>query len=138
VGEPPRVVVDPNVLIPAAIAGGTPQRVVQLAVGAIRLIACPRLARNLDDVLARDRFLRWRTREQLDRFAGDIRALAQREPDPAQIPRITRDPNDDYLVALTRAAQADVLCSGDADLADVSDVTVLTPRQLLDRILGNQ
>jgi hypothetical protein len=137
VGEPPRVVGDPNVVVSAAIAGGAPQRVVQLAaIGAIRLIACPRLVAELDDVLARDRFLRWRTREQLDRFAADIRALAQREP------TLLRSRASLAIRTMTTWSRSprrpNVLCSGDADLADVSDVAVLTSRQLLDRILGNQ
>ena len=75
-----RVVVDPNVLVSAAIAAGNPQLVVELAaVGAIRVLACPLLLDELERVLSRDRFLRWRTREQLDRFLhGRSRARRDR------------------------------------------------------------
>jgi predicted nucleic acid-binding protein len=85
--------------------------------------------------LARERFLRWRTREQLDRFVADIRVLAHRLPDPTDVPAVSRDPNDDYLIALFRAAEADVLCSGDGDLAAVDGLEVLSPRDLLNRLV---
>jgi predicted nucleic acid-binding protein len=48
----------------------------------------------------------------------------------------TPDPKDDYLVALAVCADADVLCSGDADLQGLTEVTVLTPAQLLERVLA--
>lgn len=46
------------------------------------------------------------------------------------------DPKDDSLVALYRDCDAYVLVSGDSDLTDLDadDITVLTPRELLDRI----
>lgn len=132
-----RVVVDPNVLVSAAIAGGNPQRVVELAaVGALRLIACPMLLDEFEAVLARDRFLRWRTRQQLDRFVDDVRALAEPLPDPVDVPVVTRDRGDDYLVALVRMSGADALCSGDADLLAVTDIVVRTPAALIDDVLA--
>lgn len=134
---PLRVVIDPNVLVSAVIAGGPPRQIVDLvAAGAIEMISCPRLHEELEGVLARDRFLRWRTREQLDRFTADIRMMAHHRADPQDVPAVTRDPNDDYLVALTVDADAEALCSGDADLADVTVVTVRTPRALLNHILS--
>ncbi len=56
--------------------------------------------------------------------------------DPAQITPVCRDPDDDYLVALARAADVEALISGDADLTtlDLPDLDVLTPRALLDRL----
>lgn len=131
-----RVVVDPNVLVSAAIAGGNPQRILDLAAsGAVRLIACPLLLDELETVLARDRFLRWRAREQLDRFVADIRALAEHVPDPLDVPAETRDPGDGYLVALARNSGVDVLCSGDTDFDEVTGIVVLTPAALVNEIL---
>lgn len=137
--EPLRVVIDPNVLVSAAIANGAPRRIIEFtAAGLIQMISCPRLHEELEGVLARERFLQWRAREQLDQFVADLRVLAHQSPDPADVPAATRDPNDDYLVALARAAGADVLCSGDADLADVTVVSVRSPQALLDRIRSVQ
>lgn len=71
--------------------------------GALRLVACPLLLDELDRVLARERFLRWRSRDQLDRFVADLRALADIVDDPTDVPSVTRDPDDDYLVALAES-----------------------------------
>lgn len=123
-------------LVSAAIAGGTPHRIVDLASdGRIRIVASRHLLAELSDVLTRERFLRWRTREQLDQFYAEVCAVAEITDDPAETPPETRDPKDDYLVALARAAHADAICSGDGDLADVAGIEVLTPAQLLPRLI---
>jgi predicted nucleic acid-binding protein len=48
----------------------------------------------------------------------------------------TRDPDDDFLVALARAAQADVLVSVDRDLleAGLDDIVVVPPGELVSRL----
>lgn len=127
---------DPNVLVSAAIASGSPRRLVDLAsTGAIVILSSRKLQGELETVLTRDKFVRWRSREDLDRYVTDIRGLVHLVDDPVDIPSATRDPNDDYLIALYHAAQADILCSGDGDLHAVDGIEVLTPRELLDRIL---
>jgi putative PIN family toxin of toxin-antitoxin system len=134
-----RVVVDPNVLESAAIAGGNPFRVVELASGGlIGVVASPRLLDELRGVLARDKFLRWRTREELDRFVTDIEGLVEPAADPVDVSVVSRDPNDDYLVALVAETGADVLCSGDRDLRDVPGVVVRTPAELVRAVLAQQ
>jgi len=57
--------------------------------------------------------------------------------DPPAQPGLSPDPDDDYLITLARAANADYLISGDRHLLDLDDPEppVLTPRQLLD-LLG--
>ena len=56
--------------------------------------------------------------------------------DPTDVPSVTGDPKDDYLVALHRSCQADLLVSGDSDLLELvaPDVLVLTPGDLLERL----
>lgn len=51
---------------------------------------------------------------------------------------MSRDPDDDYLIALARTARADALVSGDADLTDLdlTDLPVLTPRQFLEDLVA--
>jgi putative PIN family toxin of toxin-antitoxin system len=131
--------VDPNVLVSAAIASGNPSRVVELAsAGLITLVASPRLLDELQGVLSRDKFLHWRTREELDRFVDDIVLLAEPASDPVDVPAVSRDPNDDYLVALADEADADALCSGDRDLRDIAGVVVRTPAELVAMVLSGQ
>lgn len=48
-----------------------------------------------------------------------LSAHADVRPDPTAPPRRVRDPDDDYLVALTEAADA-TLVTGDADLLDAA------------------
>jgi predicted nucleic acid-binding protein len=122
--------------VSAAITGGNPQRVLDLAsTGALRLVACPFLLEELAGVLAREKFLRWGDRAQFDRFLADVRGLADMAGDPTDVPAVTRDRNDDYLVALARAAHADAICSGDGDLTAVAEIEVLTPAELLARFI---
>jgi|SRR5215210_8335441 len=132
---PLRVVFDPNVLVSAAIATGVPRSLVDLAAaGVIEIVSCPHLHEELEGVLARERFLRWRTRDELDHFVAGLRVLAHRVDDPVDVPSMTRDPNDDYLVALFRSSGADILCSGDGDLMTVPGLKVFSPRELLARV----
>jgi len=51
-------------------------------------------------------------------------------------PAPCRDPDDDYLVALARAAVVDALLTGDRDLLELGDVgvAVITPRELVERL----
>jgi uncharacterized protein len=135
--QPLRLVLDPNVLISAAIADGVCRRLVDLAaVGAVRIVACPRLMDELEQVLSRDRFLRWRTRAQLDSFVAGIVLIAEMVSDPTDCPGVTRDPEDDYLVALVLSARAHLLCSGDKDFDDVTEIPVSTPGDLIARLVG--
>jgi len=58
--------------------------------------------------------------------------------DPAAAKALTRDPDDDHLVALARDAGCDLIVSGDADLLTFTGPPqVLTPRQILERLTGD-
>jgi len=51
------------------------------------------------------------------------------------LPKVCRDPNDDFLFALLDQGHADAIISGDKDvLALKGRYTVLTPRELIDRL----
>lgn len=116
-----RAVVDANVLISAAIGTGPPKRLLDLwrATRAFDLIACPRLLREVSVVLLdRPRTRRLiapnTARAHLDRLLADAEIV----PDPASAEQFTRDPNDDYLIALARVHSVDLIVSGDRDLLD--------------------
>ena len=53
--------------------------------------------------------------------------------DPAAPARRSRDPGDDYLLALAESAVA-ILVTGDQDLLDVKDVPVRSPRAFLEKM----
>lgn len=92
----------------------------------------PLLLSELEQVLARPQLARWVTPEQVRARLRALRATAIEVADPEDQPGVTRDPKDDYLVALARAAGASVIVSGDRDLLE-ADVRppVVTPRELL-------
>lgn len=78
-------------------------------------------------------------RLDLDRaadFVAELERLAESADDPDETRPVSPDPDDDYLVALARSTGADALVSGDTDLTnlDLTDLPVLTPRQLLDEV----
>jgi putative PIN family toxin of toxin-antitoxin system len=129
-----RAVLDPNVLVSAFISqrGGAPDRIVRAwREGAFELVVSPQLVAELTDVLGRPKFALQaadgRTDAYIDSLAGD----ALQVDDPADPPAVSPDRGDDYLIALARAARADVIVSGDTHLTQLARITppVLTPRQ---------
>ena len=65
-------------------------------------------------------------------LAGDAITI----DDPPDPPAVSPDPGDDYLIALPRAAHADVIVSGNSHLIALVDVEppVLTPRQFAEQL----
>lgn len=68
-----------------------------------------------------------------------FRHLAALFPDPDITPSLTRDPKDDYLVALARSSEAHFLVSGDPHLTGLEDPRppVLTPRAFFKIVEGS-
>lgn len=102
--------------------------------GSLQLVLSRRLLAELDDVLHREKFEGYGPSGLLSEFVDWLATAGQLTDDPTDVPQISPDPDDDYLIALARAADADALVSGDRDLLDLAlpDVRVLTPRQLLE------
>ena len=82
------------------------------------------------------KFRTYRSEEEVHSFLREVSRVADLRPDPAFEPGLTPDPGDDYLVALARGANADVLVSGDPHLTtlDDPDPPIRTPRQFLDSL----
>jgi uncharacterized protein len=133
-----RVVIDPGVLVSALISRvGTPAGLLrQWLEGAFDLLVSPALLAELEDVLSRSKFRRHFTDRQASAFIALLRERALEVADADDVDPLTRDPADDYLVALARAAGADLLVSGDKHLTSLADppVRVITPRDLLTRL----
>ena len=133
-----RVVLDPNVLVSAVIsAAGPPREIVMAWVeGHFDLVASPALIGELRDVLARPRLRRWVSEATATEFIDGLAQDALMIDDPPPLARLSPDPDDDYLIALARSAEADYLVSGDRHLLSLADQLppVLTPRQFIDLI----
>jgi predicted nucleic acid-binding protein len=60
------------------------------------------------------------------------------DPPPLPAP-VCRDPDDDKLLALARAAKADIIISGDQDLLTLGsfdDIPILNPADVLAKLTG--
>ncbi len=130
---------DTNVLVAAAITPrGLCGRLLDAAIdGRWQLVASPQLLAELGTVLAREKFRRWLSEDEADRFVTDVSALADVVADPpvASSPQ-TADPKDEFLVALARVADVVALVSGDPDLTELVDLEppVLRPETFFDRL----
>ena len=131
-----RAVLDPNVLVAAAIRPeGVPAACVRaFAEGRYELVVSPLLLAELGKVLRRQKFRAYLTIEDSDRFVEALARDASVVADPAEPPPLSRDRGDDYLIALARAAGAPVLVSGDDDLLELElpDLRITSPRAFLE------
>jgi len=134
-----RVVIDPAVLVGALITPEGHPATLWRAVLAeeIAIVVCPQLLAELGGVLERPKFRRYVTLDEARAFVAEVARCGDRLPDPTAPRRASRDPNDDYLVALAKSAGVRALVSGDRDLTEMPDADppVLTPRQAVEALL---
>lgn len=133
-----RAVVNPSVLVSAFIGrpdAGPGRLVAAWRDGHFEMIVSPLLLAELGDVLARPKFARWAGDGRAVAYAAAFAARSERRSDPVRSGRSVRDPRDEYLVALARETNAEVLVSLDRDLLDavVEGVLTLEPAQFLER-----
>jgi putative PIN family toxin of toxin-antitoxin system len=133
-----RVVLDPGVLVSAVISptGAPAEALDAWRNGEFDLIVSPALLDELEDVLLRPKFSEYAPPEKMSAYVEALAAEGVPFDDPGDPPRLTPDPDDDYLVALARAAGADLIVSGDRDLTGIADppVPIVSPREFLDRL----
>lgn len=130
-----RAVVDPGVLISGLIApaGVTSEIIRAWQRGLFEMVVSPQLLDVLASTLLRPKFRRWITENDAVAFVEILRLAAVVVDDPPSPEPPSRDPSDDYLIALARAAGASVIVSGDGDLLSIdgAEPPVVTPRRLL-------
>lgn len=133
-----RLVVDPGVLVAALISRtGTPARLLrQWLDGAFDLLVSPAVLAELESVLAREKFRAHFSQRQANAVVALLREKGIAVADPEHVVPRTRDPKDDYLVALAESEAADLILSGDKHLTELVDlpVPVLTPREFIERL----
>lgn len=115
-----RVVLDANVFVSAAIQRGPSYQIGQrwLAGDAFDLIVSKGVLAEVEDVLTRPRFTKRISVDDALTYVRSIRTLADVVEDAVVIEPLTRDPDDDDIVALAREHGADVIVSGDKDLLE--------------------
>lgn len=104
--------------------------------GEVELVICPELLGELAEVLARPRLRGRVSTQEAESFVALLRAQAELRADPEHVARVTPDPADDYIIALARAARADLVVSGDAHLTGLisPDAVVVSPAALVERL----
>lgn len=132
-----RLVIDTNVVLSGLLWQGSPHALMELARnGAVALVSSPALIEELADVLRREKFagILARSGYTVDQVLDDIQRLTQIITPPPLPEAVCRDPDDDAVLAVTLAAQADLIVSGDDDLLALQSfqgIPILTPAEAL-------
>ena len=129
-----RVLLDTNVLVSAIVFGGLPRQLLDAVLqGRIVFVTGDELLDEVEDVL-RDRFGFDRSAARLVRAETEVVADLV---EPRDVPAVSRDPDDDVVLATAVAGTVDAIVTGDKDLLVLEahqDVPILTPRQFVDRL----
>lgn len=122
-----RAVIDTNVLLSGLLWRGAPHELLeQVRNGELTLISSPKF----DAILVHSNTSRSRTLDELHRLAEVI------EPPPLPQP-VCCDADDDAVLAVAIAGQADLIVSGDDDLLSLKihqDIPIVTPAEAAQRI----
>ena len=135
-----RLVVDTNVVLSALISpSGAARKLIGAAIeGRVTFILSPLLTAEILTRAARPKFRQWFTEQDARELMRALILLSEpaQDPDRTGWAPISRDPDDDYLVALARNSEAAFLVSGDRDLHAVPPgyVIVRTVIQALEAI----
>jgi putative PIN family toxin of toxin-antitoxin system len=112
-----RAVLDVNVLVAALLSrAGAPGRLIAVWLGgAFELVVSEALLTELDRALAYPKLSKHVTREDAADFIDLLRSSAPMFADAQRPEQVSRDPGDDYVVALATAT-ASILVSADDHL----------------------
>lgn len=136
----PRWVLDTNVVVSAMLWGGKPAQIMILAgEGEVRLFTSRALLDELTATLSKPRLAKAiaATGRSANDLIADYRQLVTViRPKPLDR-QISRDIDDDAVIASAISAQAEIIVSGDADLlvlAEVEGISICPTAQALDLI----
>jgi uncharacterized protein len=137
-----RAVLDANVVVSALLSPrGVPAELLRAhRAGEFELVVSPALLAELERALGSPKLRRRIAEADAREFVADLARDATQAPDPdrAELSVRSRDPDDDYLVALA-ARQRCALVSGDADLLALAGrIPVFTPRDFLDLVRARE
>ena len=136
-----RAVLDTNVWVSGLLWKGAAHTVIQaVRDGELVCISSPALIAELAEVLSRTKFATILLRAQLSRndLLADMRLMTEiMEPAPLPNP-VCRDPDDDHVLALALAAQAEFIVSGDDDLLTLhtfGGIAIVSPAAAIEHLL---
>jgi putative PIN family toxin of toxin-antitoxin system len=137
-----RAVVDTNLLVSYLITHRSPIAELidtYLARGDFVLLTSHAMLEELDRVLQYPRLHRYYDAQTRIRLVALVASLGEIVDVPEEVPRICRDPDDDWVIACAVAGDADVTVSGDRDLLDliqVNRIPILSARHFLALLRG--
>jgi len=112
-----RAVLDTNIVVAGLLWNGPPNRLLRTVGKPLSLYSSRTLIDELAKTLARKKFAQRIALQgtDIDALIENYLGLAELVV-PASVPRVSRDPDDDHVIACAVAAQAEIIVSGDADL----------------------
>jgi len=133
------IVLDTNTIISGLFWRGAPRQVLDLArSGTFTLFTSPDLLAELADVLERKKFSA--RLEQADTSVEELvfgYATLAKTVRPNKIEAVIKaDPDDDKVLACAKAANAEIITSGDNHLLDLNEyegIKIMTVNQLLEQ-----
>lgn len=132
-----QAILDPNVIISGLLsAQGTSAHILRaFRDGEFEIVICAQLLAELARALAYPKLRKHISEREATATLAWLQKTAVFLPDPDQAPPYrSKDPGDDYLVALAAAGRL-ALVSGDKDLLDLAgQIPVFTPREFLDML----
>jgi uncharacterized protein len=131
----PRCVFDTNVLVSALLFDqSTPAQAFFAALHTGEIILSADVVAELNGVLDREKFNRYVTEEERERF---LRSLLREAELIEQKIQLCRDPKDDKVLELAVDGDADCIVSGDEDLLMLDPfrgIPILSPDKFLDTL----
>lgn len=130
-----RAVIDTNVLLSGLLWHGAPHVLLEhVRTGALGLISSPALLAEFEEVIGRPKFdaILKASNTSRDHVLAEMRQLPEVIAPRALSQPVCRDPDDDEVLALAVAAQADLIVSGDSDLLSLkqySNIPILDPAE---------
>ena len=130
-----RLVIDANTLASGSISphGDSPPCLLYADLAGARFepVVCAELLDEIGEALRKPYFSERVGESAVDDIIAGIAEAATVLEDPVDIQAVLRDPEDDYLVALAREADAEAIVTGDRDLLDHPDLDppAISPRE---------
>jgi uncharacterized protein len=137
-----RAVIDTNTWVSGLIWGGAPRALIQQVVdGELRAITSTALALEFERVLQYSRIDKALVKRGLvaTNLGAQFSLLNDLVETTPIAQRVSRDPDDDTVLACALAAQADLIVSGDQDLLVLrafEGIPIVTAAQALERLKG--
>lgn len=114
--KPLRVVVDCNVYVSLLIGGSMLKLRDFLFSKSVELILSNKLLAEIEEQTTKTKFAKYLTAEQASLLLELLAEVGTIHADNDLKQAISRDPDDDYLLALAKTTKAHVLLTGDRDL----------------------